>query len=134
MPADSAPLPGCVSPLALYRARRDDGRLAADPAQELAAEKLESLWRALHDYQPGETGGWRARLGLARRPDPAPQGLYLFGGVGRGKSMLMDLFFAAAPVARKRRVHFHAFMLEVQRRLHGLRGNGARERTAASAS
>jgi cell division protein ZapE len=58
------------------------------------------------------------RLGLARRRDEAPQGLYIFGGVGRGKSMLMDMFFASAPIEKKRRVHFHEFMLEVHDRLH----------------
>ncbi|MGP1397517.1 MAG: cell division protein ZapE [Inquilinaceae bacterium] len=106
-------------PLDAYRALRRDGALQADPAQLLAMEKLQSLHRALHDYEPrDDQGGWRARMGLTRRPDPAPQGLYLFGGVGRGKSMLMDLFFKTAPVARKRRVHFHAFMLEVHDRLH----------------
>lgn len=116
-------------PLAAYRALRRDGNLKPDSAQELAAEKLESLHHALVGYQPA-TGptGWRARLGLARRQrEPAPQGLYLFGGVGRGKSMLMDLFFASAPVARKRRVHFHAFMLEVHARLHELRRNRPKE-------
>ena len=133
MPADSAPLTGFpaidpAGPLQAYRDRLDDGRLAADPPQELAAEKLEGLFRALRDYRPSDSGGWRARLGLARRPDPAPQGLYLFGGVGRGKSMLMDLFFAAAPVERKRRVHFHAFMLEVHERLHRWRQKDVAER------
>ncbi len=128
MAADSSPPAVSEGPLALYRARRADGRLAADPAQELAAEKLEGLFRALRHYRPGESEGWRARLGLARRPDPAPQGLYLFGGVGRGKSMLMDLFFAAAPVARKRRVHFHAFMIEVHERLHRWRQKDFAER------
>ena len=110
-------------PLAAYRALRRDGTLKPDSAQELAAEKLESLHHALVGYQPA-TGptGWRARLGLARRQrEPAPQGLYLFGGVGRGKSMLMDLFFRTAPVEKKRRVHFHAFMLEMQTRLHARR-------------
>ena len=128
MPADSAPPDHADGPLALYRARRADGRLAADPAQALAAEKLEGLFRALADYRPNDDGGWRARLGLARRQGPAPQGLYLFGGVGRGKSMLMDLFFAAAPVERKRRVHFHAFMLEVHERLHRWRAKDVAER------
>ena len=106
-------------PLAAYRARLTEGRLKHDPVQALAAEKLESLHRALRGYQPGaDAGGWRARLGLARRPDPAPNGLYIFGGVGRGKSMLMDLFFSTAPVEKKRRVHFNAFMLEIHDRLY----------------
>jgi cell division protein ZapE len=106
-------------PLALYRAQRRAGHLEADPAQELAAEKLQSLHHALAGYQPAAGhAGWRERLGLARRPEQPPQGLYIFGGVGRGKSMLMDMFFATAPVDRKRRVHFHEFMLEVHDGLH----------------
>ena len=107
-------------PLSRYRALQSTGALAHDAAQELAAEKLQSLWKALKNYQPSEkAGGWRERLGLARRREAdAPQGLYIFGPVGRGKSMLMDLFFATAPIERKRRVHFHAFMLEVQETLH----------------
>ncbi len=109
-------------PLATYRARRRDGVLRFDPDQELAVEKLESLSHALVGYRPHDgRDGWRARLGLARRRDPAPQGLYLYGGVGRGKSMLMDLFFDTAPVERKRRVHFHQFMLDVHARMHAHR-------------
>lgn len=112
------------TPLARYRARRQAGELKPDPAQELAAEKLESLHHALVDYRRApEAGaslfGWRERFGLGHRPkEAAPQGLYLFGGVGRGKSMLMDMFFETAPVAARRRVHFHAFMLETHDRIH----------------
>jgi cell division protein ZapE len=112
-----------AGPLALLRARQEAGGLVHDPAQQLAAEKLQSLWRALGDYAPasGEQG-WRQRLGLARRGgEAAPVGLYIFGAVGRGKSMLMDIFFDAAPVAKKRRVHFHAFMAEVHARIHARR-------------
>jgi cell division protein ZapE len=111
-------------PLPAYRAMQRGGRLHHDPAQELAAEKLQSLYNALRDYRPDSDNGsglrsWAERLGLARRRDEAaPQGLYLYGGVGRGKSMLMDLFFAHVPVEKKRRVHFHAFMLEVHDQLH----------------
>jgi cell division protein ZapE len=78
-------------------------------------------------YQPASgAAGWKARLGLARRRGEPPQGLYMFGPVGTGKSLLMDLFFAASPVEAKRRVHFHAFMQEVHARLHALRQAVAR--------
>ncbi len=115
-----------LGPVAALRALRRAGELRADPAQDLAAEKLQSLHNALVGYRPdggenGWHGRWKARFGLARQRGAAPQGLYLFGPVGRGKSMLMDLFFDSAPVAAKRRVHFHAFMLEVQARLTLLR-------------
>lgn len=114
--------PARDGPLPAYRRLCRDGRVKSDPAQLLAAEKLQSLHHALRNYRPSAgRGGWRERLGLARRREDAPQGLYLFGAVGRGKSMLMDLFFASAPVAAKRRVHFHAFMLEVHAKLHAWR-------------
>jgi cell division protein ZapE len=108
-----------AGPLALYRERCRAGDLAADPAQAMAAEKLELLHHALVGYRPGGGASWRERLGLKRRQqEAAPQGLYIFGAVGRGKSMLMDLFFAASPVAEKRRVHFHEFMLEAHEAMH----------------
>lgn len=115
-------------PLAAYRAQLAAGALKPDMMQALAAEKLESLWRALKDYRPSDgTSGWRARFGLTGRADQAPLGLYLCGGVGRGKSMLMDLFFAAVTLDRKRRVHFHAFMLEIHHRLHRWRQQSRRD-------
>ncbi len=124
--------------LPAWRSKVARGVLLPDPAQEFAAVRLQGLWRALSGYtpQPHRTGGvleaFRARLGFARpggaRQRPvredgmdAPQGLYLVGSVGRGKSMLMDLFFASAPIARRRRVHFHAFMQEVHAFLHMFR-------------
>ncbi|PJI39501.1 cell division protein ZapE [Ferrovibrio sp.] len=102
-----------MSILETYRARLAAGELAEDPAQALAAEKLELLSRRLQHYQPGKEDGWLQKLSFGRKREPAPQGLYIYGDVGRGKSMLMDLFFAGAPVEKKRRVHFHAFMQEV---------------------
>ncbi|MBK3777748.1 cell division protein ZapE [Azospirillum brasilense] len=121
-------------PLSLYRARRGTGTLRPDPDQELAAEKLQSLHKALKGYSPqpadkagGAKAGWLERFGLGRprsEPAEAPQGLYMYGGVGRGKSMLMDLFFDTAPVEKKRRVHFHEFMLEVHERIHQHRQSG----------
>src|SRR5436309_6451711 len=115
-------------PIARYRELRRNGTLQFDPAQQLAIEKLQSLHRALLHYRPEtERHGWLARFGLgANEAAQIPLGLYLCGPVGRGKSMLMDLFFGAVPSARKRRVHFHAFMLEVHDRIE-------RERRARTA-
>ncbi len=109
-------------PLAEYRARLRVGDIRRDAAQHLAAEKLQSLHNALAGYHP-PTGrsGWKERFGLGRRRVDPPQGLYIYGGVGRGKSMLMDLFHRSAPVERRRRVHFHAFMQEVHRTLNEIR-------------
>ena len=108
-----------AEPMAVYRALRQRGLLEPDLAQQLAIERLQSLYRALLHYRP-ETGlrGWLARFGLAENGGShVPVGLYLCGPVGRGKSMLMDLFFRSVPSLRKRRVHFHAFMLEVHDRI-----------------
>jgi cell division protein ZapE len=108
-----------AEPMAVYRALRQRGLLQPDPAQQLAIERLQSLYRALLHYRP-ETGlrGWLARFGLAENGGShAPVGLYLCGPVGRGKSLLMDLFFRSVPSLHKRRVHFHAFMLEVHDRM-----------------
>jgi cell division protein ZapE len=103
-----------VGPRALYDARCAEGSIGPDPAQSRAVDRLEQLYRALRGPAPGARG-WLGRL--IASPQTVSRGLYLWGPVGRGKSMLMDLFFGTAPVAKKRRVHFHAFMLEVHDRM-----------------
>ena len=90
-----------------YRERVEAGLLTNDPVQAEAAERLDDLAKRLADPPKG---GWFSK------PDPV-RGLYLWGGVGRGKSMLMDLFFEDAAPKAKRRVHFHEFMAEIQDRL-----------------
>jgi len=103
-------------PLHFYRARIEAGEIAADQAQARAAQRLQHLHDDLSDWQPGKKVGPFAVLGFGRAVTP-PEGVYIWGGVGRGKSMLMDLFFDHAPVAHKRRVHFHAFMQDVHERI-----------------
>jgi len=96
-----------------YRALVDAGELRPDPAQAAAALRLAALATELEATPKRGSVLWRA---LGRLPDP-PRGVYLWGGVGRGKSMLMDLFFSCLDIRRKRRVHFHEFMIEVHQRL-----------------
>ncbi len=106
-------------PLFAYRDLRRLEVLEADSVQELAVEKLQSLHYTLQGYVPSsDISSWKAWFRLSRRREDPPQGLYIYGGVGRGKSMLMDLFFESAPVENKRRVHFHSFMAEVHDAIH----------------
>jgi cell division protein ZapE len=125
-PQHTLPPAGGAGPLAAYRAKVAAGELASDPSQKLAAERLQALWTRLRGYDPdpraGQNGGFLSRF-LRRKPtegadEDRPNGLYLVGEVGRGKSMLMDLFFAEAQVRRKRRIHFHRFMQEAHARIH----------------
>ncbi|TAK98675.1 MAG: cell division protein ZapE [Rhodospirillaceae bacterium] len=107
------------TPLDRYRALVDKGELIADPVQELAAEKLSSLAHALRRYTPrGGKRSWLERFGLKSTDVAPPLGLYLFGGVGRGKSMLMQLFFDTAPTTAKERVHFQVFMRDFHGEIH----------------
>ena len=106
----------------------ESGELSLDPAQRKVAERLDALASALAaapaPARPGLFGRWGKSS--PKSDEGGPKGLYIHGGVGRGKSMLMDLFYEAAEVPKKRRVHFHAFMLDVHQRLHGLRQGGGK--------
>ncbi|WP_300425938.1 cell division protein ZapE, partial [uncultured Hyphomonas sp.] len=94
-----------------YEARIESGQLTPDPVQATAAAALNDLEHRLANRK---TGGWFSKAETVT-------GLYMWGGVGRGKSMLMDLFFESAPVEARRRVHFHEFMAEVHDRLDAWR-------------
>jgi len=104
-------------PMARYRALITAANIEPDAAQEAAAQRLDRLAQNLERFRPN--GGVLARL--AGNSSEPPRGVYLHGGVGRGKSMLMDLFFEAVDFRPKRRVHFHAFMAEIHDRMVPLR-------------
>lgn len=97
-----------------YRALVEAGELRPDPEQQAAAERLDVLQRAI------EADSRRGLRRLFRRSE-AVRGAYVWGGVGRGKSMLMDLFHETLAIDAKRRVHFHSFMIEVHQRLRAAR-------------
>lgn len=108
------------TPLNLYHERIRDGALQADSAQEKAAQALARLYDELVAEKPPRTL-WQTITG-ARGKALTPKGLYLYGSVGRGKSMLMDLFYESLPESPgKRRVHFHEFMIGVHDYIHSCR-------------
>ena len=148
--SSSAELPSSQSPMEAsgepgqHRLAREiaaainQGQLKTDPAQQLAITQLDLILNQLH---APKLGNKKSALGwlFGKKPrvsDNSVRGLYLWGGVGRGKTMLMDRFFDLAPssngAAPKRRVHFHAFMLDVHARIHAWRQQqkSAKERSA----
>lgn len=117
---DSGDLSAGVGPVvARYRALAAAGELVTDPAQLALARRMDQLEEALAERRLATKGsalGWL----FAGKAKPV-RGLYIHGGVGRGKTMLMDAFFAGAVVRRKRRTHFHEFMADVHERIHAAR-------------
>lgn len=116
------------SPLTWYQAAAQQPNFIRDEAQAMAIEHLDRLWTELMMFK-------RKRnrfLGRSLRSPQVPRGLYFYGGVGRGKSFLMDAFFGCLPYKRKRRVHFHAFMAEIHQRLKGLKSEANPLKSVAS--
>jgi cell division protein ZapE len=111
-----------IGPKQAYQALIASGDIKADATQAGAIDELQALHEALGAYaaQMGKKN-WMTRLKLGRNKVPPPRGLYVWGGVGRGKSMLMDLFYDCVPIQSRKRVHFHAFMQEVHKRVHSFR-------------
>jgi cell division protein ZapE len=107
--------------VARYEALVGDGQLKADPAQRAAAVRLQRLQDELEAKPPKR--GWLARI-TSTAASIQPRGVYMWGGVGRGKSMLMDLFISTLEIEHKRRMHFHDFMLDVDRRVADARKAG----------
>jgi cell division protein ZapE len=117
--------PPSASFRAHYQSLVSSGAIEPDPAQEQAAEAFADLEQRLAGYKPVRKQRLLGRL-FADKKEPPPRGLYVHGEVGRGKTMLMDMFFQHSSVAHKRRAHFHEFMAEVHERIYGYRQNIAR--------
>ncbi|KAH7887516.1 AFG1-like ATPase-domain-containing protein [Phlebopus sp. FC_14] len=134
-PASSPAVTPTLSPLQKYDFLVSTGTLKPDPHQRRIIQHLQSFYASLLSYTPphvpqpsslSSSSSIFSRLFSRPPPEPdapppdAPKGLYLYGDVGTGKTMLMDLFFNSLPpaISRKRRVHFHAFMIDVHKRLH----------------
>jgi cell division protein ZapE len=107
-----------MSVLAAYEAELATRGYKSDPAQLRAVVALERCALEWSEYKQKRSNAIKK---LLSRP-PIPRGVYLYGGVGRGKSFLMDCFYNAVPLKRKTRLHFHEFMREVHRELRDLQG------------
>src|SRR6516164_2476445 len=108
-----------------YQALIASGAIEADPAQAELVEAYAGLEERLDGYKPLRKHGLFGRL-FGDKDAAPPRGLYVHGEVGRGKTMLMDLFFQQSGVEHKRRAHFHEFMAEVHERIYGYRQSIAR--------
>src|SRR5437763_6595010 len=108
-----------------YQAQIASGAIEPDAAQAEIADAYAALDQRLADYKPQRKQGLLSRL-FSSDKDEAPHGLYVHGEVGRGKTMLMDLFFQHSTVEHKRRAHFHEFMADVHERIYDYRQGIAR--------
>ena len=107
---------------ARYAAGVAEGKVEQDAAQLALVDALAQLETRIAEYRLARKSsslGWL--FGAGRSKEPPIKGAYIYGDVGRGKTMLMDFFFEASPVARKRRAHFHEFMIDVHERVHAYR-------------
>lgn len=112
------PSAGNISPKAWYQGIRALPGFVPDAAQAAAIEELDVLWHQLVEFKSRRD----QFLGRSLLSPEVPRGLYLWGGVGRGKTFLMDAFYACLPYRRKRRIHFHNFMAEVHHEMKLLAG------------
>ncbi len=108
-----------------YQTLVASGAIEADPAQARAVEAFTALEERLATYKPARKPRFLGKLFKSDTETP-PNGLYVYGEVGRGKTMLMDLFFQESRIAHKRRAHFHEFMADVHERIYAFRQNIAR--------
>ena len=121
------PIPDyALSVVEQLRAMTEAGTLKADAAQMGVASRLDRILTELKSRRPAAKKsalGWI--FAQKRKPEQPIRGLYVHGSVGRGKTMLMDMFFHAAPVAKKERIHFHVFMAEIHRLIGAWRSPSA---------
>ncbi|TYZ69409.1 hypothetical protein PybrP1_009242 [[Pythium] brassicae (nom. inval.)] len=127
-----------------YRALVDDGAITYDSVQVRAVRHLDVLFTQLADYGGPSAASTEASLAsvswwqrltssanaetdVKTAGDMTPRGLYIHGGVGCGKTFVMDMFFDAVPIVAKKRVHFHKFMLDIHKKMHELRKQGRHE-------
>lgn len=108
-------------PLREYHLRVQSGELNVDAGQQAVVEKLQSLHEKLKSYTPSRNDQSSSWFKFEKKKKAQLNGLYLYGSVGTGKTMLMDMFHDTSAIQKKKRVHFHKFMLDVHKRIHAVK-------------
>ncbi len=115
-----------ITPLKIYRSKIESGEIKADSEQEKAVLELQRLFDEIMEMECAPKLNFLQKMAGFRQEVPTPLGVYMYGGVGRGKSMLMDLFYDCLPEeTAKRRVHFHEFMIEVHNYINSRKDDGS---------
>ncbi|OXU19544.1 hypothetical protein TSAR_010032 [Trichomalopsis sarcophagae] len=122
-PADSE------SPLEVLKMKISKGELMNDEYQLKIAEQLQRVYQDVRGYEPEKEGFLAKWMGKSKKKKKSPKGLYLYGAVGGGKTMLMDLFYNCCQMQNKKRVHFHSFMLNVHSKIHEVKKTVVRDTT-----
>ncbi|KAK9306920.1 hypothetical protein QLX08_002549 [Tetragonisca angustula] len=112
-------------PIAMLKNKIAKGELMEDEHQIKVAKTLQSIYEEINGYKPEEFNLLDKWLGRKRKQPP--KGLYIYGAVGGGKTMLMDLFYECCQVKNKKRVHFHSFMVDVHNKVHEVKKNIVRD-------
>lgn len=105
----------------VYQQEVEQDNIRFDPAQQEAINALAELSNRLESYRPSAGASLFEKILAGKKYKQSPKGYYIYGDVGRGKSMVMDMFYATVPIANKRRVHFYNFMAEIHQELHNWR-------------
>ncbi|XP_011503008.1 PREDICTED: putative ATPase N2B [Ceratosolen solmsi marchali] len=128
--SDNAKESNFKSPLESFKRKLSKGELRNDEYQLEIVKDLQTVYQDVNNYIPQKPSIFNKWIGKNKKKRKIPKGLYLYGAVGGGKTMLMDLFYDCCQMENKKRVHFHSFMLDVHSKIHNVKKNIIRDHSS----